>query len=76
MSTTTPLPLASKSALVTGAACSIGAEIELTLARRAARGAAEITKVGQGRGLSIGPRERVRIRKHRDGPRSKAEFRR
>jgi NAD(P)-dependent dehydrogenase (short-subunit alcohol dehydrogenase family) len=31
MSTTTPLPLAGKSALVTGAARSIGAEIALTL---------------------------------------------
>ena len=36
MSTTTPLPLAGKSALVTGAARSIGAEIALTLARRSA----------------------------------------
>ena len=34
MSTTTPLPLACKSAFVTGAARSIGAEIALTLARR------------------------------------------
>ena len=33
MSTTTPLPLAGKSALVTGAARNIGAEIALTLAR-------------------------------------------
>jgi NAD(P)-dependent dehydrogenase (short-subunit alcohol dehydrogenase family) len=31
MSTTTPLPLAGKSALVTGAARSIGAEIALTV---------------------------------------------
>ena len=37
MSTTTPLPLAGKSALVTGAARSIGAEIALTLARRGAK---------------------------------------
>ena len=37
MSTTTPLPLAGKSALVTGAARSIGAEIALTLARRDAK---------------------------------------
>jgi len=37
MSTTTPLPLAGRSALVTGAARSIGAEIALTLARRGAR---------------------------------------
>src|SRR5262249_18786660 len=34
---TTPLPLAGKSALVTGAACSIGAEIALILARRGAK---------------------------------------
>ena len=39
MSTTTPLPLAGMSALVTGAARSIGAEIALTLARRGASGA-------------------------------------
>jgi 3-oxoacyl-[acyl-carrier protein] reductase len=37
MSTTTPLPFAGKSALVTGAARSIGAEIALTLARRGAK---------------------------------------
>ena len=37
MSTATPLPLAGKSALVTGAARSIGAEIALTLARRRAK---------------------------------------
>jgi len=37
MSTTTPLPLAGKSALVTGAARSIDAEIALTLARRGAK---------------------------------------
>ena len=37
MSTATPLPLAGKSALVTGAARSIGAEIALTLARRGAK---------------------------------------
>jgi len=37
MSTTTPLPLAGKSALVTGAARSIGAESALTLARRGAK---------------------------------------
>jgi 3-oxoacyl-[acyl-carrier protein] reductase len=37
MSTTTPLPLAGKSALVTGVARSIGAEIALTLARRDAK---------------------------------------
>lgn len=37
MSTTTPLPLAGKSALVTGAARSIGAEIALSLARRGAK---------------------------------------
>ena len=37
MSTTTPLPLDGKSALVTGAARGIGAEIALTLARRGAK---------------------------------------
>ena len=37
MSTTTPLPLAGKSAIVTGAARSIGAEIALSLARRGAK---------------------------------------
>jgi NAD(P)-dependent dehydrogenase (short-subunit alcohol dehydrogenase family) len=37
MSTTTPLPLAGKSALVTRAARSSGAEIALTLARRGAK---------------------------------------
>jgi NAD(P)-dependent dehydrogenase (short-subunit alcohol dehydrogenase family) len=37
MTTTTPLPLVGKSALVTGAARSIGAEIALTLARRGAK---------------------------------------
>ena len=37
MSTTTPLPLAGKSALVTGAARNIGAEIALTLVRRGAK---------------------------------------
>jgi NAD(P)-dependent dehydrogenase (short-subunit alcohol dehydrogenase family) len=37
MSPTTPLPLAGKSALVTGAARSIGADIALTLARRGAK---------------------------------------
>jgi NAD(P)-dependent dehydrogenase (short-subunit alcohol dehydrogenase family) len=37
MSSTIPLPLAGKSALVTGAAPSIGAEFALTLARRGAQ---------------------------------------
>jgi len=37
MSTTTPLPLAGKSALVTGAARGIGAERAVTLARRGAK---------------------------------------
>jgi NAD(P)-dependent dehydrogenase (short-subunit alcohol dehydrogenase family) len=46
MSTTTPLPLAGKSALVTGAARSIGAEIALTrvTARRQGRRALPLSR--------------------------------
>jgi hypothetical protein len=40
MSTATPLPLAGKSALVTGAACSISAEITFTSRRLSVRFAA------------------------------------